>query len=343
MKRAVPLALLFCIGGLAAQTAPPVVFRSRGVHYFAGSFRCPLAGAGTRGANDCNRVALDDDHSTVTIDPAARRIVVTNTHQYSRKQDTGELLFLANASTDKGEKAPVAVHLQLSKWGNRFFPVVHLHPTVRDKMVSADLEPFEVVAANGSTQEVVLNQAKALNAIRNPDVTARLAKILVDVRDNLEGVKQDPAQPEFRLADISVGLGSAPMAKMMMRAQLVSLDGANRPIIVARSIPEMFRRGSWELRLTALSSLIPKEEFQRDLFVMGLDRMPLFQGVMKYGLRKGETMRFRLVNGEGTAGVGNQTASMPRAVDVSRDYMEFHWLGSILARQITHPVSGARR
>jgi len=324
---------------LSAQT----VFRSRGIHYFAGSFRCPLAGAGTRGANDCNRLILEDDHSTVTVEPGSRRIVFTNTHRYASKQMAAELLTLANATTDKGETAPVAVHLHLNKRGNRFEAVTHLHPTVRDKMVAADLEPFEVVAANGTTQEVVLNRDSALKAIRDPDLAFRLAKILVEVRDNLVGVKQDALRPEFRLADISVGLGTGRLAKMIMRAQLVSLDGANRPIIVARSIPEMFRRGSWELRLTALSSLVPKDEIQRDLFVMGLDRMPLFQGVMKNGLKKGETMRFRLINGEGTAGVGSQTASMPRAVDVSRDYMEFHWLGVILARQITHPVSGARQ
>ena len=37
------------------------------------------------------------------------------------------------------------------------------------------------------------------------------------------------------------------------------------------------------------------------------------------------------------------SAQKPEAIDVSRNYLEFHWLGAILARQIMHPVSGARR
>src|SRR5258705_7910345 len=104
--------LLCCAAGvelLCAQPPTPPNFRTRGIHYFAGRYRCPLADTGTRGANDCNRLVLDDDHSNVTVDPRTKRIVFTNTHRYSLKQDVGELLFLANATTAKGETVPVGV------------------------------------------------------------------------------------------------------------------------------------------------------------------------------------------------------------------------------------------
>ena len=39
--------------------------------------------------------------------------------------------------------------LPIHKTGNRFASSVHPHPTVRDKLVSAEFEPYDVVLVNG--------------------------------------------------------------------------------------------------------------------------------------------------------------------------------------------------
>ncbi len=340
------------VSGAVAQNPPatpdpiprvPAVFRARGIHHFPGRVRCPLAGVGTRGPHASNRLVLEDEHSRVVVDWAARRIVFANTQPYPRKAPVGEFLFLGTGVTEAGTQAPFAIHLKIAKHRAEFDAQTHIHPTVREKLVSADFEPFEVVVSSGRTEETVLTRESALKSVREPRLTARLANIFLEVKDNLEGVKQDASKPEFRLADISVGLGEGRFSKMVLRAQLVSLDRANRPLILRRSLPEMFRAGAWELRLTALSSLLPKEDFARDLFLIGLDRLPLLEGVMRNGLKKGETLGFRLRDGKGTIRLGNNSQEIPDAAGVSRAYLEFNFLGAILARQVTHPVSGARQ
>ena len=270
------VAALCLAAGAAAQNPPaaagqlpsvPEVFQSKGIHYFVGRVRCPLAGVGARGAYASNRLVLEDEHSRAVVDRSAHRILFTNTHAYKRKALVGELLFLGVGVTEAGERVPVGIHLHLEKRGTKFDARTHIHPTVREKVVSAEFEPFQVVVNNGQAEEVVLTRESALEAVREPRLAARLAQILLEIIDNLEGVNQDASQAGFRLADISIGLGEGKLSKMVLRAQLVSLEGANGALILRPSLPEMFQAGSWELRLTALSSLLPKDSFPRDLFL----------------------------------------------------------------------------
>jgi hypothetical protein len=130
-------------GTLAAE--PPAVekLRGPGAHYFAGAVRCPLAAVGSRAAELSNRIVLDDGYSRVTVDRRTHRIVFHNTHRYARRTLIGDVVLLGTGTTEKGATAPVAVHLKIDRDERRFRAALHPHPTVREKVVAVELEPFE--------------------------------------------------------------------------------------------------------------------------------------------------------------------------------------------------------
>jgi hypothetical protein len=323
---AIVVALAWAAG---ARAQAPVEHSGRGIYYFDSAQRCPLAGVGSRGERACNRAALDDEHSKITIDAARHRIVVENRHAYKKKQLVGDLLFLGTGATADGRKLPIGVHLKIEKGAGAPRGHVHLHTSAREPLVSAELDPFEVTISDGTESTVALTPASALEAVRQPTLAARLANALVEVKDNLAGVTQTRAQPGFRASDLSIGLGLGALSKMVLRTTLVLPDGAKEPTTVA----ELFARGTWELRLTSLSNHLPKDVVARDLFLVGLDGVALLDGVRKAGLKKGETLTFRMQGGKGTLSVGGASVELPSAVDVARAFLEFSFIGAILARQ----------
>jgi len=118
---------------------------------------------------------------------------------------------------------------------------------------------------------------------------------------------------------------------MVARAQLVSLDPANAPLIAQGSVPAMLRDGAWEMKLTALSEKWLPEVVRRDLFLYGLEDIPLLREVRERGLRKGQTLAFRFSKGSGEISLDGDSAPLPGALDVARAYIEFHMLGGLIA------------
>lgn len=118
---------------------PPLVFQQRGVYYFPGRIKCPLAGVGSRGDYDSNRVALDDPHSQVSVDRTARRITLVNSYSYAKKQIAADFLFLAEATTQAGKQVPGAVHVKVEKKGTSTTVDIHSHPSTNDTLVSTPL------------------------------------------------------------------------------------------------------------------------------------------------------------------------------------------------------------
>jgi hypothetical protein len=339
--RGVVLAAL--LGAAADRPAPPETFEGRGVYYFRGSVDCPLAGIGSRAADLSNRLGLDDEHSRVTVDRAAHRIVFRNTHRYPRRRIVGDLVFLAVGTTARGERAPLGIHLKVEKEGDRLSARTHPHPTVRDKVVAARFEPFEVILANGDTETVALTAKTALETVQEPELTARLANILLRVTDNLDGVAVVPEQPRTRLVDLSIGFGADRLNWKVARVQLLSLEARNAPLIAHGSLAEMFRTGAWEMRITALSPVLPKEEFDRDLFLLGLDDMPVLRDVKQRGLWRGQSLVCGFRDGKGFIGVDDARAEIPNPADVARAYLEFNFVGGVIARQLTALPARSKR
>lgn len=315
----------------SASAAPPTVYRGRGIHFFSGRVTCPLAGIGTRPGEASNRLVLDPPATEVTIDRTSGRITVRDDHAYDDKTVVADLMFLAYGFSESGERAPFSIHLKVRKAGHKYSVDLHRHLRNQMPMVRADYEPFEVIATDRGRSEVLLDRRRVEQLITKPSFGLRVAKALMAMRDNLDGVAQDPAQPGYRVVDLSVGFGALGLEYMMARAQLISLDAANAPLIAQGSVPEMLRDGAWEMKLTALSEKWLPEVVQRDLFLYGLEELPLLRDVRARGLRKGQTLAFRFSKGSGEIVLDNEAAPLPGALDVARAYIEFHMLGGLIA------------
>jgi hypothetical protein len=309
-------------------------YAARGIYYFSGRVRCPFAGIGSRAEDASNRLALDDDRTEVVID--GDTITVTNAHAYPDKTTVADLTFLAVGTSAAGERTPFSIHLKVQKSGKAFTCDLHRHLRNQTPSVTAEYEPFEVVATDGKTTEVFLDQGKADKLIAKPSLALRVVKSLMAMKDHLDGVTQDPAAPGYRVADLSVGFGALGMSYMMARAQLASTSAANRALIERGDVVEMLNEGAWELKLTAFSEKWLPEVVQRDLFLFGLDDIPLLREVKARGLRKNQTLAFRFEKGKGEIGLDGETAPFPGALDVARAYLEFHMLGGLLAEQAEH-------
>jgi len=315
-------------------------YQARGIYYFPGRVTCPLAGVGSRPADASNRLVLDDADTEVAIDRKAGRITVKNDRAYPAKTTVADLMFLADGIAATGERSPFSIHLKVQKTGHKYGVDLHRHLRNQRPIVRAEYEPFVVTAHDSGSATTVLDRARTEQLISTPSLALRVVKALMAMKDNLEGVAQDPAAPGYKVADLSVGFGALGLSYMMARAELASLDGGNAPLIRRGSVPDMLRDGAWELKLTALSEKWLPEVVQRDLFLYGLDEIPLLREVRDRGLKKGQTLAFRLAKTGGEIALDGRSAPLPAAHDVARAYIEFHMLGGLLAE---HAESRAAR
>jgi hypothetical protein len=305
-------------------------FASRGIFYFSGCVRCPLAGIGSRPENASNRLALDDDSTAVTIDHEAARITVENSRSYADKTVVCDLMFLAIGISAAGERKPFGIHLKILKEGRKFSVDLHRHLRSQVPSVRAEYEPYEVVVIDGETRRVMMDKAEADRLIKKPSFALRVVKSLMAMRDHLDGIKQDPKAPGYRVADLSVGFGALGLNYMIARAQLESRSADNARLIERGDVVEMLRDGAWELRLTAFSEKWLPEVVQRDMFLFGLDDVELLEPVKQHGLRKNQTLAFRFDKGQGEVLLDGKSEPFAGALDTARAYLEFHMLGGLL-------------
>jgi hypothetical protein len=321
---------------LETDSAPATrVLEDRGIYHFEGRIRCPLAGIGSRPDFHSNRLALDSDDTRVIIDRDGGRITVYNPHHYDQKTIVADLTFLAEGRTRSGKATAFELHLKVFKKGDRFSTDFHRHMRTQESLVSADFEPFEVVATDGEQDLVLTDEDTSRKLCVGPSLGLLLIKSMMAMRDNLDGVNQDPSQPGYRLADLSMGFGPNRFAWMMVRAKLESLRDDCSELVRAAStgaasIPDMLYEGAWQLSLTVYTTFMMPEVVKRDLFLFGLDDHPLLADVRERGLEKGQTLAFRFEQGTGEVGVDGHFEELPDAMEIARAYLEFHMLGGLL-------------
>ncbi len=312
------------------ETTAPRVYRGRGIWYFDGKIKCPLAGIGDRAAFDGNRLVIEDDRPTVTIDRARAQIEVVTAGSYPTKALVADLTFLADGVTARGDRVPLAIHLEIFRDGDRFVLDLHRHLRTQDPLVDAEFEAFTVIADDGRTRQTVLDRGIVLGLIRKPSLTHRIIKAFMAMKDHAEGVTQDLSKPGFAVADFEMGFGLGPLAKMLVRARLTSLRPA-ADLGDARTAGELLARGAWELEVTALAEKYLSDVIKRDLMLYGLEDVPLLQSVRERGLTRGQKLAFRFDGDHGEIRLDGVTAPMPGAPNVARAYLEFHMLGGLLA------------
>lgn len=302
-----------CLAGATeAAAAPPGIqtFEGRGIYHIEGRVRSPVGQSGERSQFATNRLAIDDEHTHVVVDRAAHRIVIRNEHRYGLNQLVGCLLLMSRGTIESGRSVPTAVHLKIHKTSNLFSASLHPHPTVREKLVDAEFEPFEVVLDNGKTEKIVLTPSEAVEAVRDPELTARLANLFIQVTDHLEGQKIEVARKGAPLVDLSLGFGGEKHNLKLARVRLLSNDPANAERIKEGSVGEMLDQGDWEFRVDSLTPYIPRGEFERDFFLFGLEGLSAIQKVSKRGLLRGETLVVGIRNGTGYIAIGDQRSAI---------------------------------
>jgi hypothetical protein len=321
---------------VAAQPSPTAQhrFEGRGVYYFDGVVRSPVAGVGSRSAFSTNRLVLDDAHSEGLVDRASHRIVFRNEHRYGLNDLVGCLLFLGRGTTVSEREVPVAVHLKIHKMRNRFMVRLHPHPTVREKVVAAVFEPFTVVLANGESERIALTPEEVIEAVREPELTARLARSFMQVTDHLEGVPLSPETPGAPLVDLSFAFGSRAVNLDVARVRLLSNSAENAALIRGGSIGTMLAQGDWEFRVDSLSPYIPRWNFDRDFFLFGIEDLPALQDIARRGLLRGETLVVGYRDGKGYIGVDDARSEIPNPDEVARAYLEYHFVGGVVAQRV---------
>jgi hypothetical protein len=290
----------------------------RGVHYLDGEMACLLAGVGRRGPRASIRVAIDDDSSQVRVDGA--RLVFANDRHYPRKTLLGDLLFVGRGWTADGREVPIGLHTRFDKLGAEVVARPHLHPTVADRLVDVRLEPL-VVEVDGRE---VLTPALVRRVALHPPLADWLGRALITIRRNAS----------LAAADLSVGVGVGPLWRPLVRAEL---HGS-----ASGSLADLLQRGDWLLRWTALSRARDlREHVGRAVFLLGLDELPALRRVAADGLRKGESLVFRMEGGAGLVELDGTAVPLPDALDLARAYLEYDFLGAVLAGQLARPPAAA--
>ena len=319
---------------VSASAAEQQTFRGRGVYYFEGPVRSPVGDIGSRSPFATNRIALDDEFSEVRLDRANHRILFRNGHRYGLNELVGCLLLLGRGTTASGREVPVAAHLKIHKTGNRFMAALHPHPTVREKVVSAVFAPFDVLLSNGKSEESALTPGRMIEAVREPELATRLAKIFVQVTDHLEGATLAPEKPGSALVDLSIGFGSEKINMKLARVRLLSESAENGELIRRGSVGAMLEKGEWEFRVESLSPYVPKWEFDRNFFLFGIERVSALAKIARRGLLHGEALVVGFRDGKGYIGVNEARSEIPNPADVARAYLEFHFIGGVVAQQV---------
>ena len=315
--------------------APSVqTFEGRGIYYIEGRVRSPLGGTTARSPFATNRLAIDDAHTRAQVDRDAHRIVIRNEHAYGLNELVACLLLMGRGTTESGRSVPAAVHLKIHKTHNRFVTSLHPHPTVRDKLASAEFEPFDVVLANGKTEVNVLTNALAVEAVRDPQLSARLANLFMQVTDQLEGQQLETDRKGAPLVDLLFGFGGEQANLKLARVRLLSNDPANGELIRAGSAEAMLERGNWEFQIDSLTPYIPRWQFQRDFFLFGLEGLGAIEKISKRGLLKGEKLVVGIRDGTGYISVGDERSEIANPAEVARSYLEFHFVGGVVAQQV---------
>lgn len=304
---------------MVAASSANLAFQGPHIAFLRGRVRCPLAGVGARGADESNRLVIDDPATRVTIDGST--ITIEDDRSRATKTVIADLVWLAEGQGSDGHAATFTIHLELFKTGTEWSIDLHTHePTPLAHRASARYEPFTIVVAANGRREVVVDPARLARTVGRVPLARRFSGKLLTMRDHLV--------PSASLVfDRSIGIGALGRGMFLARVRLARLDG--RP--GRGTLAEQLVSGTWELSLEALTDRWLPELVARDLQLFGVPELPLLADLRAGKLRRGQTIGFRT---DGHIRVDDATAPLPGALDLAREYLELHMLGGILCAEL---------
>ena len=308
------------LAGLCA-TAGAADFTGRGVFNFKSDSGCPFGALAP--ASDCNRLALDDPDTRVSLDSTAHTIRFANPRSYNEKTIVGDVLLQGSGQSRSGQRVPLTFHALLSRSGNEWSASSHAHSPIGDEFSDIRIDPYQVVAIEGSAERVLFTPAQISETLAKPSLAARLANELVQVQDNRTGGAKD--------ADITVGLGLSRASKSVARAHF------RAPSAKGLQLAEAMQQGNWTLELQALSGQIPRQVVQRDLFLYGLESQSLLQPLLQRGFHKNEKLVLGAINGKGYVRYDGQQREFAGADASARAFLQDSFIGLVLGWQQQQP------
>ncbi|WP_295981267.1 hypothetical protein [uncultured Variovorax sp.] len=297
-------------------------FAGRGVFDFRSDAGCPFT-ALAGGGNECNRLALDDADTHAALDAAAHTIRFASTRSYPEKTIVGDVLLQGSGRARDGQRVPLTFHALLSRSGSEWSVSSHAHSPVSGEFDDIRIDPYKVMVNEPGTERVVLTAEQIVEALAKPSLAARLANVFVQVDDNrAEGARD---------ADITIGLGLSRASKSVARARF------RAPGAKGRDLAEAMRQGNWTLELQALSSKIPRQVVQRDMFLYGLESQPLLQPLLQRGFRKNEKLLLGAADGKGYIRYDSQQREFAGADAAARAFLQDSFIGLVLGWQQQQP------
>jgi len=79
------------------------------------------------------------------------------------------------------------------------------------------------------------------------------------------------------------------------------------------------------------------------MFLLGLEGVRALAPIAEHGMRRGDSLRFRLTNGRGHVIMGGAEAEVRDAVSVARAYLEYDFVGAILREDLTRTLAAGAR
>jgi len=298
------------------------------VTFIPGRVTCPLAGVGERAANASNRLVIDHPETEVSIEGS--KITIRDDRNCAPNTPVIDLVWLADGIDRTGRRTPFTIHLEVTKTGRAYAIDLHTHEPPHLPRERVDYEPFEVIA----DREVLVDARRLASVAAKQPLSRRLAQAMTTTRDHLDGVRQDPREPGYRVVDRSIGIGVLGRGLLLVRARLTSLAASNAALIESKSLVTMLREGTWELSIEALTERVLPDLVKRDLFLYGLESVPVLATVRERGLRVHQALAFRCVAGAGELRLDDARSPLPDALDIARAYLEFHMLGRMIAEAV---------
>jgi hypothetical protein len=302
-----------------AGNASATDLKGRGSHYFPSTSGCPLPEVSMRPLM-CNRIGLDDQATTATVDMSAHQIHFNNARSYVEKTIVGDVLLQGSALDERGRQVPVSVHLKLSKSRDRWSFSGHAHAPVKGAFSAVRIDPYLVDVPTASGRRVLVSSEQITKLVSDPSLAARLSSHVVQVRDNRGANTGD--------ADITIALGAGKVAKPVMRARLHSdpQGGGGASGLLAH--------GTWSFELEALTGKIPNGVVQRELFLYGLSEESMLKPLMQRGFAAREKLIIGAVNGQGYLRYGDQQQTFAAAGDAAAAFLQQSFIGLVLGTQV---------
>lgn len=304
--------LMTCLIMSGQSQAAPSEFHGRGVFHFSSVSQCTTADSG------CNRIALDVADAHASIDTKTHTIVIDADTSH-KSTLVGDVLLHGSGLTSEGQRVPLSLQVLLRRTGEKWKTDTYVHAPVRGQFSGIEFEPYQIRVRQGAGEQVLLTASQAREKLAHPSLTARLASYFVVVHPS------DAKNPAAD--DITIGIGAGLLTKSLLRASLI-VEPSN-----STSLISLIESGTWNLRLQALSSLIPVWAIQHQLFLFGLEDSPLLSDVRKRGMNKHDILELGAFKGKGYLRYNGVEESFPAATTAGSAFMRESFIGLILAWQ----------